>query len=116
MQNKIDKANAKLDRVHIFRRGNRLSLRATLPPKPGDGIKNKQYTIFPGLTANENGLQLALITAQKIEADLFYDRFSWETDSSLLIVGDAIAFASGMVRFAMTCAVLLKVTLVQLRL
>ena len=45
MQDKINQANSKLEKVRIFKRGKTLSLRATLPPKPGDGNKNKQYTM-----------------------------------------------------------------------
>lgn len=91
MQKKIKAANSRLDRVKIIKRGNRLALRATLPPKPGDGTKNKQYIISPGFPASDIGVQLAVIKAQKIEADLFYDRPIWETDKDELIVGDAIA-------------------------
>lgn len=73
-----------------MQRGKRLSLRGTLPPKPGDGDKPKQYTISPGLPATPEGLKLAVIEAQKIEADLIYDRFSWQTDKSKLTVEEAI--------------------------
>ena len=85
----IDKANSKLDRIKIMQRGKRLTLRGTLPPKPGDGVKPKQYTISPGLPATEEGLKLAVIEAQKIEADLIYGRFSHAQDLNTLTVGQA---------------------------
>ncbi len=73
-----------------MQRGKRLSLRGTLPPKPGDGNKAKQYTISPGLPAKLEGLKLAVVEAQKIEADLIYGRFSWEKDKDKLLVANAI--------------------------
>ncbi|MEM8829503.1 MAG: hypothetical protein AAGE96_09115 [Cyanobacteria bacterium P01_G01_bin.19] len=90
MQKKIDAANAKLERLKIFQRGKRLSMRGTLPPKAGDGNKPKQYTLSPGLPATPEGLRLALAKAQKIEGDLVYGRFSWEADSNDLTVAKAI--------------------------
>ncbi len=90
MQKKIEAANAKLERLTIFQRGKRLTLRGTLPPKPGDGNKPKQYTISPGLPATPEGLKLAVIEAQKIEADLIYGRFSWDSDPDKLTVARAI--------------------------
>jgi hypothetical protein len=75
-----------------MQRGNRLALRGTFPPKPNDGIKPKQYTISPGLPATKEGLKLTLVEAQKIEADLIYDRFSWNlTNQETLTVAIAIA-------------------------
>ncbi|NJK56323.1 MAG: hypothetical protein HC939_10160 [Pleurocapsa sp. SU_5_0] len=75
MQDKIDKANTKLDKIKIMQRGNRLTLRGTLPPKPNNGIKptvgfsvgsfppktrRKQYTISPGLPATRGAVDLAM--------------------------------------------------------
>ena len=91
MNNKINKANSKLEKIRIFQRGKKLSLRATLPPKPGDGNKNKQYTLFPGFPATDEDLRLTLIEAQRIEADLVYGRFSWDVPEDQLTVGKAIA-------------------------
>lgn len=90
MQQKINKANQLLDRLTIMQRGSRLTLRGTLPPKPGSGNKPKQYTISPGLSATAEGLKLAVIYAQKIEADLIYGRFSWTADKDKLTVAAAI--------------------------
>lgn len=91
MQDKIRQANIKLDRISIMQRGKRLTLRGTLPPKPGDGTKPKQYTISPGMPSTPEGLKLAIIEAQKIEADLVYGRFNWNVDKESLIVARAIA-------------------------
>ena len=74
-----------------MQRGKRLTLRGTLPPKPGDGTKLKQYTISPGLPATPEGLKLAVIEAQRIEADLVYGRFNWNVEGESLTVARAIA-------------------------
>ena len=87
----LDKANSRLDRIKIMQRGQRLSLRGRLPPKSGEGSKLKQYTISTGLPATSDGLKLAVIEAQKIEADLIYGRFSWAVDPDKLTVAQAIA-------------------------
>jgi integrase len=86
----LDKANKKLDRVKILLRGSKLSIRATLPPKPGDGNQNKRYTISTGLPATAEGLKLAIIKAQELQADLIYDRFSWATPQMGITVDRAI--------------------------
>lgn len=90
MDQQIEKANTKLEKVRIIKRGSKLSLRATLPPKPGDGVKPKRYTISPGFSATAEGLKLTVVEAQRIEADLIYGRFSWETQKDQLTVGKAI--------------------------
>ena len=91
MDQQIEKANSKLEKVRIIRRGSKLSLRATLPPKPGDGNKPKRYTISPGFSATAEGLKLTLIEAQRIEADLIYGRFSWDVPQDQLTIEKAIA-------------------------
>ena len=90
MDQQIAKANAKLEKVRIIRRGSKLSLRATLPPKPGGGNKPKRYTISPGFSATAEGLKLTLIEAQRIEADLIYGRFSWDVQKDQLTIEKAI--------------------------
>lgn len=91
MQEKIDQANQKLDKTRIIQRGQKLALRGTFPPKPGQGEKPKQYTISLGLPVNLDGIKIALIKAQSIEADLIYDRFSWQIKPEVLTVEKAIA-------------------------
>lgn len=88
----LDKVNAKLDKIRILQRGKKLSLRGRLPPKPGDGTKPKRYTISTDLPANRTGLQLALAKAQKIEADLLFERFEWNITEQISIEQATIAF------------------------
>lgn len=87
-QESLERANAKLDRVTIIKRGKKLSLRATLPPKHGDGTKPKRYTLSTGLPLTSEGLKLALAKAQQLEADLIYERFSWNTTTQSQITVD----------------------------
>ena len=91
MDQHIEKANTKLEKVRIIRRGSKLTLRATLPPKPGDGNKPKRYTLSPGFSATAEGLKLTLVEAQRIEADLIYGRFSWDIKKDHLTVEKAIS-------------------------
>ncbi len=63
-----------------MQRGKRLTLRGTLPPKPGDGFKPKQYNISPGLPATPEELKLAIVKAIEIDTDLIYGRFGWSVD------------------------------------
>ena len=72
----LAKLNAKLDRVKIRQKGSRLYLRATLPPKDGQGIW-KQYDVRTGCPATPDGYKSALGKAQKLESDLIFSRFSW---------------------------------------
>jgi hypothetical protein len=64
VQKKILLANTKLEKVQIIQRGKKLTFRATLPPKYGDGHKNKQYTISTGLPAKGN-IRLGAKISQK---------------------------------------------------
>ena len=81
MQADLDKANKSLDRLKIVKRGSKLSIRGTFPPKPGHGTKPKQYFIATGADANKQGLILAKAKAKQLEVDLVYERFSWEDKS-----------------------------------
>ena|GEM_PF-5944695 len=73
----ITKANVKLSRVTIFRRGRKLSLRGQLPKKPGEGRGNRQQTIALGVFATPEGVKVALARAQRLESDLNFERFKW---------------------------------------
>jgi hypothetical protein len=64
------KINQQLNKVKISQKGNKLYLRATLPSKPGDGLKDKQYDISTGLSGNEEGLKNALILAKRLETEI----------------------------------------------
>ena len=73
----LDAANAKLSRVKLRQKNTRLYMRATLPPKEGDG-KWRQQELATGCTATDKGLKAALAKAQKLESDLILERFTWE--------------------------------------
>ena len=64
--------------VVIFRRGQKLSLRGVLPPKPGKGDRRSQQTIALGVYLNSAGIKMAEIKAQELAADLALERFSWD--------------------------------------
>jgi hypothetical protein len=72
----IEEANGKLTRVKVRIKGNRLYLRATLPPKTGKGDP-KQYELSTGLPNNTQGIKTALARAQRLESDLNLERFTW---------------------------------------
>ena len=72
----LDRLNAKLEKVKIRQKGNRLYLRATLPPKRGDGGW-RQAEIATGCPATDDGCKAAFGKAQKLESDLIFDKFQW---------------------------------------
>ena len=66
-------------RATIGTRGGALYIQATLPPRPGSSKeKPHQQKIFPGLSANPNGLRIAEKEARKILALLECKEFSWQ--------------------------------------
>jgi integrase len=73
----LGKTNAGLDRVQIRQKGDRLYLRATLPPKPDDGDKPKQYELSTGYGAHSEGLRFAKAKALEVEGQLLRDGFDW---------------------------------------
>ena len=73
----IERANQALDRVKIFRRNRKLSLRGSLPCKHGEGRGNRQQTIALGIFANPAGVKVEIAKAQRLESDLNLDRFDW---------------------------------------
>lgn len=73
----IERANQGLNRIKIVCRGRKLSLRGSLPKKPGEGRGNRQQTIALGIFANPEGVKVALAKAQRLESDLNLDRFQW---------------------------------------
>lgn len=65
-------------RARIYKRGNKLWLQATLPPKPqSDRIKPYQQRISLGLPANEDGYRRAEQEAQLLSARLTSGTFDW---------------------------------------
>ena len=80
---KLAQANARLRAgrtgVTIERAGNRLRLRATLPPKPGsDKPKSYQQRIALGIYANAAGVSQAEAEARVLGGLLATERFTWE--------------------------------------
>ena len=73
----IERANQGLNRVKIYRRVDKLSLRGSLPKKPGEGRGNRQQTIALGIFANPDGVRVALAKAQRLESALNLDKFNW---------------------------------------
>jgi integrase len=73
----LGKTNTGLDRVQIRQKGDRLYLRATLPPKPGDGDKPKQYELSTGYGAHSEGLRFAKAKALEVEGQLLREAFDW---------------------------------------
>lgn len=64
--------------VSIALTGNRLYLRARLPPKSGTGGRHRQQWIFLGYHANPAGVKLAEAEARKVGALLGRKEFSRE--------------------------------------
>jgi integrase len=80
---RIAQANGRLKaskiRVQIERFGDKLTLRATLPPKPGsDRPAPYQQRIALGISANPKGISLAEAEARKIRALLDSRSFDWK--------------------------------------
>jgi hypothetical protein len=81
-EKQITSANARLKSaktgVTIEAKGDRLTLRATLPPKPSSG-KDKPYQqrIYLGWYANPAGIKRAEAEAHKISENLLKDKFTW---------------------------------------
>jgi integrase len=77
----ITKANERLKAakigVAIELRNNRLSLRATLPPKPGEAGEPRQRRIALGIYPNVEGIKYAESEAQIVGGLLAQNRFDW---------------------------------------
>lgn len=73
----LQTANNKLSKVKIRNKGNKLYIRGTLPPKPGDGILPRQYELSTGLAFTAEGVKIALARSQEIESRLNLEKFDW---------------------------------------
>ena len=75
----LAKLNLKLDRVKIIqpKETNKLSLRATLPPKPGEA-RPKQRTLSTKAPANIAGAKVAFARAKRLDAELIEGSFNWK--------------------------------------
>ena len=63
--------------VSVCQRGDRLSLRATLPAKPGINKPDHQQYLSLGCYVNPAGLQFAEAEAKKVGGLLAQGRFDW---------------------------------------
>lgn len=68
--------NQRLTRVKLRVKGDRIYIRGTFPPKPGD-FNPKQYDISTGYLAVNREIRLAEALALEIEGLLIRDRFDW---------------------------------------
>ena len=78
----LEAINARLKAARIgltvIQRGDKLSLRGTLPPKPGSGkLKPSQQTISLGIYTNPAGLEFAEAKALELGSLIAQKRFSW---------------------------------------
>lgn len=93
----LESANARLKKsnagITIFRRGQKLSLRGMLPPKPGKS-KPSQQTIKLDIYCNGAGIKSAEKQAQQLSSSLALNQFTWddwiEQQQSISSVGDYI--------------------------
>ena len=76
-QSQLASINQKLERVRLRKKGSRLYMRATLPPKPGDGDRAKQYDLSTGCNCTPAGLKVARAKALELESLLDRERFDW---------------------------------------
>ena len=76
----LSEANQRLKRsntgISIFKRGQKLSLRGMLPPKPGKS-KRSQQTIKLDIFCNPAGIKSAEKQAQQLASELALNQFNW---------------------------------------
>lgn len=77
----LEKANLRLSRVKILKRGESLFLQGTFPPKKGEGDKPKQYQFSLKCKANSEGLKIAVAKAQEIESALILEKWQWQEEN-----------------------------------
>lgn len=75
----LEEANQQLEKVSLRANKGRILLRSRhFPPKPGDE-PGKQYELGMGVSASPAGLKVAIAKAKAIDADLLWERFTWES-------------------------------------
>ena len=83
LEKSLKAANERLQKgdfgIKIYKRGHKLSLRGTLPPKPGTE-KNQPYQQYLslGMYANAAGIQQAEKQAKKLSSQLALKEFDWQ--------------------------------------
>ena len=76
--------------------GDRLVLRATLPPKPGREGKASQQRLYIGMKANPRGLKAAEAQAKRLGGELAeksfdWRRWGWEPEIESLSIGSGLS-------------------------
>ncbi|MBD3882106.1 hypothetical protein IFO70_10085 [Phormidium tenue FACHB-886] len=90
--------------VEVLQRGRKLSLRATLPPKPGsDKSKPHQQIISTGKYSTPEGLEEAEAIAMELRSQLQRGRFSWEAWSEESAPVDRESCGSVIARYKPYC-------------
>jgi len=79
----LDKANDRLKKsitgILIYKRGNKLSLRGTLPPKPGsEKTKPYQQYLSLGIYCNAAGIKQAEEKAKLLGSQWAREKFDWQ--------------------------------------
>ncbi len=79
---RLEQANVRLKSakigVTVFRKGNKLYLRATLPPKPGvERDRSYQQDVSLGIYASDEGIKQAEIEAKALGSQLAKGTFTW---------------------------------------
>ena len=101
---KLNQANGRLRSakvgVVIGVKGDRLHLRATLPPKPNsDKQQPYQQRLALGYHANPAGISLAETEARKVGALIDCRQFSWEPYLIQNLIADSAAISDWVVKF-----------------
>jgi integrase len=65
--------------VRVRLKSNNLALRATLPPKPGDGLDRKQYDLSLKIPKTKDGMKRAEREAHKLAQSMVEGSFDWAT-------------------------------------
>ncbi len=83
LEKSLRAANERLQKgdfgIKIYKRGHKLSLRGTLPPKPGtDKDQPYQQYLSLGMYANAAGIQQAEKQAKKLSSQLALKEFDWK--------------------------------------
>lgn len=76
-QERLGDVNKTFSKVSIRQRGEKLSIRGTFPPKPGDGERPKSYEHSTGKPATPAGLRMAAAIASEMDSLLIRDKFEW---------------------------------------
>ncbi|WP_190504114.1 hypothetical protein [Oscillatoria sp. FACHB-1407] len=76
-EERLEESHKACSKVSIRQRGEKLSIRGTFPPRPGDGERYKSYEISTDKPANPVGLKMAAAIASETDNLLIRDKFEW---------------------------------------